>query len=51
MTDLGCRRDDIHEFQPSVNVLMHNSTHVNDEPVTSVQFKSFIQGINCAIGS
>lgn len=51
MTDRGCSKDSIYEFTPSVNVLIHNSTHVNDEPVSDVQFEHFIQNIDCPIGS
>lgn len=51
MTDRGCIEDNMHLFSPTVNVLMHNSTHVNDEPVTAVDFETFVHNIDCAMGS
>lgn len=51
ITSGGCIEDTEHEFSPSVSVLIHNSTHVNDEPVTVPAFDQFIQNINCVMGS
>lgn len=51
MTERGCTQDLEQKFDPSVGVLIHNSTHVNDEPVTNASFTPFVQNINCIIGS
>lgn len=51
MTDDGCMKNTERKFLPSVKVLIHNSTHVNDDPVVDVKFDSFTQNIDCPIGS